>query len=268
MNGPTSSIPVATPDPVKASAGSETMADRATRLLEDAIVRLDLPPGMRITENELALRFGLGRTPVREAVQRLVADGLLVVFPRKGMTVGVINPLDVLLALDVRGPVERVVAVSAARRATPAQRDALLRAGQGMEEAAAAGDSVTVYAWRQGLRHADRHDRGQPLCPAGPGAAAIHVAAGLVLFPARPRPRDHGGASCRPRRRRFPGRSRCCRAGVGRSHRPHQGWFEAGAGGTLGPGACRRIGFAKLAISAPAIARGGGLLHMLARPWS
>ena len=142
MNGPTSSIPVATPDPVKASAGSETMADRATRLLEDAIVRLDLPPGMRITENELALRFGLGRTPVREAVQRLVADGLLVVFPRKGMTVGVINPLDVLLALDVRGPVERVVAVSAARRATPAQRDALLRAGQGMEEAAAAGDSV------------------------------------------------------------------------------------------------------------------------------
>ena len=104
----------------------------------------DLPPGMRITENELAFAVRTWTHACAEAVQRLVADGLLVVFPRKGMTVGVINPLEVLLALDVRGPVERwwrYRPLGARRRP---QRDALLRAGQGMEEAAAAGDSAGI----------------------------------------------------------------------------------------------------------------------------
>jgi DNA-binding GntR family transcriptional regulator len=119
----------------------ETHAERAYRLIEDEIVTLSLEPGVRLTEQELAERVGLGRTPVREAVQRLVAEGLLVVYPRKGMAVAAINPLDILQALDVRAALERVVAVAAARRAAPAQRTRLQGIARELVEAARAGDA-------------------------------------------------------------------------------------------------------------------------------
>lgn len=130
--------------------GAETLADRAHRLIEDAIVRLDLAPGARITEQELADRLDLGRTPVREAVQRLVGDGLLVVYPRRGMAVAPLNPLDILLALDVRAALERLVAAAAARRARPADRDGLAAVMHAMVAAAQAGDADTYM----------RHDHG------------------------------------------------------------------------------------------------------------
>jgi DNA-binding GntR family transcriptional regulator len=124
-------------------APGETLADRAHRLIEDAIVRLDLEPGARVTEQDLASRFGLGRTPVREAVQRLVADGLLIVYPRKGMAVAPINPLEVLLALDARAALERVVAAGAARRARAEQRESLAGIGAAIRRAAEAGDAAS-----------------------------------------------------------------------------------------------------------------------------
>jgi DNA-binding GntR family transcriptional regulator len=99
----------------------ETLAERAYRFLEDAIVRLRLPPGTAVTEQELAARLSLGRTPVREAIQRLVGERLLVVFPRKGILIADINPLDVFLALDVRACLERLVVAAASVRASPAQ---------------------------------------------------------------------------------------------------------------------------------------------------
>ena len=129
---------------VSSEAASETLADRAYRLIEEAIVRVDLAPGLRLTEQDLAARFGLGRTPVREAVQRLVADGLLVVYPRKGMAVAPINPLDLLLALDARAPLERLVAAAAARKSDARQRTALSATAAAIAAAAAAGD-VAAY---------------------------------------------------------------------------------------------------------------------------
>ncbi len=129
---------------VLSDSSIETLADRAYRLIEDAIVRLDLAPGLRLTEQDLADRFGLGRTPVREAVQRLVADALLVVYPRKGMAVAPINPLDLVLALDTRAPLERLVAAAAARKADDRQRAALSAAAKAIAAAAAAGD-VPAY---------------------------------------------------------------------------------------------------------------------------
>ncbi|MDJ1158405.1 GntR family transcriptional regulator [Chelatococcus sp. SYSU_G07232] len=124
----------------EAAAAAETLSEKAYRLIEDRIVRLELAPGARLTEQELAQRVGLGRTPVREALQRLVADGLIVVFPRKGIAVAAINPLDVLLALDTRAVLERLVAGAAARRATGSTRAALRKLAADIEAAAAAGD--------------------------------------------------------------------------------------------------------------------------------
>jgi DNA-binding GntR family transcriptional regulator len=123
---------------------AETLAERAYRLLEDEIVRLRLAPGIPITEQELAARLSIGRTPVREAIQRLVGDRLLVVFPRKGIVIAEMNPFDVLLALDVRASLERLMVGAATERASPPQRRQMQACIAAMTQSAKAGE-VDLY---------------------------------------------------------------------------------------------------------------------------
>lgn len=68
--------------------------EQAYHAIRDAIVRLDLPPSSVIDETALGQRLGIGRTPVREALQRLMHEGLVVVFPRRGMMVAPIALLE------------------------------------------------------------------------------------------------------------------------------------------------------------------------------
>lgn len=80
-------------------AASTTTAHRLKReqaygAIRDAIVRLDLPPSSVIDETALGQRLGLGRTPIREALQRLMHEGLVTVFPRRGMMVAPIALLE------------------------------------------------------------------------------------------------------------------------------------------------------------------------------
>jgi DNA-binding GntR family transcriptional regulator len=121
-------------------SGGETLAETAYRLLEDQIVRLELPPGGRYTEQSLGARIAMGRTPVREAIQRLVDDGLLIVFPRKGIMVTTIRPQDVIQALEVRLVLERMIAANAARDAVQAQRQELAACAEAMLAASQAND--------------------------------------------------------------------------------------------------------------------------------
>jgi len=121
-------------------SGAETLAETAYRLLEDQIVRLELPPGGRYTEQSLGARIAMGRTPVREAIQRLVDDGLLIVFPRKGIMVTTIRPQNVIQALEVRLVLERMIAANAARDANQAQRQELAACAEVMLAASQAND--------------------------------------------------------------------------------------------------------------------------------
>ena len=52
-------------------ASAETLTDRAYNVLEEMIVRLELKPGMAVSESMLSDMLGIGRTPIREALQRL-----------------------------------------------------------------------------------------------------------------------------------------------------------------------------------------------------
>ena len=70
----------------------------------------------------LSRQLGIGRTPIREALQRLARESLVVILPRRGVMVSEINVRAQLRLLEVRGEVERLVARSAARRATPDER--------------------------------------------------------------------------------------------------------------------------------------------------
>ena len=101
---------------------SQTLSDRAYTQLEELIVTLQLPPGSAVSEGMLSKRLRIGRTPIREALQRLARERLVTILPRRGIVVSEINLKSQLRLLEVRRQVERVVARGAARRATDAER--------------------------------------------------------------------------------------------------------------------------------------------------
>lgn len=102
-----------------------SLADRAYVLLEERLVTLQLEPGTALQEKVLADSVGLGRTPVREAVQRLAGEGFLRIIPRKGLLVAPVLRSELAQIVEVRRVLERLLVVKAAERASPDQRRAL-----------------------------------------------------------------------------------------------------------------------------------------------
>lgn len=118
----------------------DRLADRALRLLEEQIVTLQLAPGSIWSEAALSARIKIGRTPVREAVQRLAADRLVVIMRRHGIMISQINIQDQLFVLEARRQLEGMIASRAARRATPKEREQLEIIADAMSEAGKRGD--------------------------------------------------------------------------------------------------------------------------------
>lgn len=123
-------------------AGDITLTDRAYRLLEELIATLQLPPGTTLTEQVLGKRLGIGRTPIREALQRLVRDGLILVIPRRGILVTDINLTTQLHLLETRRVVEGLMARLAAERADERERQAFAELAARMRESAIARDHM------------------------------------------------------------------------------------------------------------------------------
>jgi DNA-binding GntR family transcriptional regulator len=123
--------------------GDLTLTDRAYRRLEEMIVTLQLAPGAVVSETALSSRLGIGRTPIREALQRLARERLIVVLPRRGIMVAEVNIRTQLRLIETRREVERLLARLAAKRATDAQRQRFREIAAGMEKAAKANDDVT-----------------------------------------------------------------------------------------------------------------------------
>ncbi len=120
-----------------------SLADRAYSDLEELIVTLRLAPGSAVSEAELSQRLGIGRTPIREALQRLARERLVTILPRRGIIVSEINVKSQLRLLEVRREVERLVAKNAARRATPEQRARFAEIARAFEKSAKSNDEVT-----------------------------------------------------------------------------------------------------------------------------
>ena len=126
-----------------------SLSDQAYDVVERMIISLELPPGTVFSESELADQINIGRTPLREALQRLAGDMLIVSLPRLGMMVTEINASEYLNLLDTRGVLDHLIARQAARRASPRQRDALTACAEGIAEAAQVEDD-------QGFMRLDR----------------------------------------------------------------------------------------------------------------
>lgn len=79
-----------------------SLRDQAYELIKARIVSCDLKPGEAITVTELAETLGMGRTPVIQAVDRLMIDGLVEVMPRKGVVVSPVSLDELMDIIDVR----------------------------------------------------------------------------------------------------------------------------------------------------------------------
>jgi len=99
-----------------------SLADRAYHALREMIVSLELRPGAVIDEPGLMERLGIGRTPTREALRRLAQEGLVEVFPRRGMFVTRVEIRDLASVTEVRSILESRAARLAAERATDDDR--------------------------------------------------------------------------------------------------------------------------------------------------
>lgn len=104
-------------DPSDATSNLPQGQSAYDRLLED--IRLGaLPPGARLREVELAARLGLSRTPIREAIRRLEADGLVEHLPRQGASLRRLSYAEVMELYEMRAVLEGTAARLAARAAS------------------------------------------------------------------------------------------------------------------------------------------------------
>lgn len=127
-------------------AGS--LAEQAHRNLEELIVTLELAPGSVWSEVSLAEKLNTGRTPVREAAQRLAAAHLVQIVPRHGIMITRPDIHEQLLVLETRRELERLIAQRAARRALPNEREQMRETAAELETA---GESRDVLAYLRSL---------------------------------------------------------------------------------------------------------------------
>jgi len=129
--------------PRAATASSRIYAD-----LRAELVSLQRRPGAPILEGEIALSYGVSRTPVREAILKLSDEGLVEIFPQSGIIVSRIPIAALPEAIVIRKSLEETTARLAAGLASPSQILALHSILQRQREADAAGD-------REGFHQAD-----------------------------------------------------------------------------------------------------------------
>ncbi|MBX3454472.1 GntR family transcriptional regulator [Ferrovibrio sp.] len=134
-----------------AEAWRRSLATRATAAaqvherLRDDILALALPPGVALSENDLARHFGVSRTPVREALLRLADEDLVEIVPKSGSRVSRIPVGKLMEAIVVRRALEEVAVRQAAERASRSQLTGLRAILERQREAEAAGDHEAFH---------------------------------------------------------------------------------------------------------------------------
>jgi DNA-binding GntR family transcriptional regulator len=96
-----------------------SLADEIAFRLQQAILARELPPGTRLRQESLCERFGVSRTPIREALRKLQALRLVVMVPNRGATVRLPTRTEIAEVYDLRAELEGFAAELACARATP-----------------------------------------------------------------------------------------------------------------------------------------------------
>lgn len=124
--------------------GDMSLTDVAYDAIQNMIVTGELEAHQLISESELSRTLDCGRTPIREALQRLKFEGFVDVMPRRGILVTAADVTGQLDLLEMRRPLEALTVRLAARRATANQRTRMRELASEIE-AAVAQDDISLY---------------------------------------------------------------------------------------------------------------------------
>ncbi|WAJ28958.1 GntR family transcriptional regulator [Antarcticirhabdus aurantiaca] len=138
------SLSIAAPPGLPSSLSS---AQRVEAELRRAIVSLDLPPGTRLSEQEIALRYGVSRQPVREALIALARTRLVEILPQRGTVVVKFSARKMMEARFVREAVECAVVRRAAQAFAPQSRERIADLLVMQEMVAARGDHASFQRY-------------------------------------------------------------------------------------------------------------------------
>lgn len=123
--------------------------DQVADRLRDLIAGGQLEPGARLNEAALAARFGISRTPLREAIKILATEGLLELLPNRGARVVALSSDEVDQMIEVIAGLEATAGELACRRISDDAVGEIARMTEAMEAAHAAGDDASYFAYNR-----------------------------------------------------------------------------------------------------------------------
>jgi DNA-binding GntR family transcriptional regulator len=123
----------------------QTLREKILETIRDAILKGNLKPGERVSEPELAERFGISRTPIREAFRQLESEGYLQVIPRKGAVVASLSERDIEEFYAIKIILEGFAAKMAAEKLTEKDIERLESINQRLEQIAKNGDVKNFF---------------------------------------------------------------------------------------------------------------------------
>jgi DNA-binding GntR family transcriptional regulator len=129
------------------ASAPRSLAEKAYQLLVRKITRLEYAPGSVLAEKHLMGDLGIGRTPIREALQRLAIERLVDHLPNRGMLVSEISATSVQQIYEFRSLVDGYAAWLAATRATPQQIQQLRQLHEELVRATEADDIDSYVAY-------------------------------------------------------------------------------------------------------------------------
>lgn len=123
----------------------QTLREKILETIRESILKGSLKPGEKVAEPELAERFGISRTPIREAFRQLESEGYLTVIPRKGAVVTELSERDVSEFYAIKSILEGYAARLAARNLSPRDIEKLEQINLRLELLAKEGDVKSFY---------------------------------------------------------------------------------------------------------------------------
>lgn len=130
----------------------QSAKEAVTEAIRDQIHRHALPAGARLQIDKLAAQFGVSRTPVRDSLWQLDAEGLVTVMPRSGVIVREITDEEVLDVYRIKGALEPLMALWAAQRGSEEDRRHFLDSADELGAVAATGDVSRYVELLEGRR--------------------------------------------------------------------------------------------------------------------
>lgn len=145
--------PLGRGEPGSRTIRAPSLTELAYREIESMILTRELEAGERLNDSHLAKRFGISRGPVREAIGRLAAAGLVEMVQNRGAYVRVIDVKDALEIYDIRAGLERAGVLAAAANMTPERLARLRQQVESMDAFEAKGDREGYFVANLEFHH-------------------------------------------------------------------------------------------------------------------